>query len=336
MKKKILSLLLAAVMLLALCGTAAASAEESDAIDLQGGAPAGAAFTKDGALLVCDTWNKVVWKLSDGSAELYAGVIGVPGAAGEPVGAYHDGAADRAYFLEPWAIVPFMDGFAVSDAGANVVRYIADGRVYTLTGSGKEGKADGAAAYAAFCHPTGLASDGNGKLYIADTGNGTIRCADRQGRVTTVVRGLESPMGLAWYDGALYIAETGRSRICRWRGGTLETLAGVSEAAETKGEYIGGYTDGAAESARFDHPQGVAVGADGTVYVADTGNGALRAISEETVYTIVCGAADAAAPLSPRGVLVSEDSLYVCDRFVPDILIYSTLAGQSAGAEKES
>lgn len=335
MKKKIfLALLLAAVMLMAVCGTETVFASALSDGAFRGGAPAGAAFTEDGSLLVCDTWNKVVWKVSGDSAALYAGVIGVPGITGEPVGAYHDDASENAYFLEPWAIVPFLDGFAVSDAGANVVRYLAGGKVYTFTGSGKAGTADGNAADAAFSHPTGLASDGNGKLYIADTGNGAIRCADEQGRVTTVVRGLESPMGLAWHDGALYIAETGRSRICRWQGGALETVAGISEAAEAVGEYIGGYADGAAARARFDHPQGIAVGADSTVYVADTGNSAVRAIRGDLVYTVARGADGAPAPVSPCGVLVSDDTLYVSDRFASDILTCSTLAKRFADVEE--
>ena len=333
-KKKYLSLLLAAVMLLTVCGTETVFASAVSAGDFRGGAPAGAAFTEDGSLLVCDTWNKVVWKVSGDSAALYAGVIGVPGITGEPVGAYHDDASENAYFLEPWAIVPFLDGFAVSDAGANVVRYLAGGKVYTFTGSGKAGTADGNAADAAFSHPTGLASDGNGKLYIADTGNGLIRCADEKGIVTTVVRGLESPMGLAWQDGVLYIAETGRSRICRWKDGSLETVAGISEKAGTDGESIGGYTDGTAERARFDHPQGIAVSADGTVYIADTGNSAVRAISGDLVYTVACGSVGASAPAGPRGVLISGDTLYVSDRFASDILTYSTLAKHYADVKE--
>ncbi len=334
MMKKYLSLLFAAVLLLAALGTGTIYASTFTAGDIRGGAPAGAAFAEDGSLLVCDTWNKVVWKVSGGSAALYAGAIGVPGVTGEPVGGYHDDASERAYFLEPWAVVPFADGFAVSDAGADVVRYIANGKVYTFSGSGREGTADGIASDASFRHPTGLASDGNGNLYIADTGNGLIRRADESGRVTTVVQGLESPMGLAWYDGALYIVETGRSRISRWKDGTLETVAGISEATETADEYVGGYTDGSVSRARFDHPQGIAVGADGTVYVADTGNGAVRAIIGDLVCTVACGSPDAFFPVSPRNVLIAEDTLYVSDRFVPEILTYPAPAGSYADVEE--
>jgi sugar lactone lactonase YvrE len=277
----------------------------------------------DGAYLVSDTWNKVLWRVDGESNAVFAGTIPVTGRDGEPVGAYHDGALDSAYFMEPWAVAPFLEGYAVTDAGANVVRYVSGETVRTLAGSGRAGSADGRGSGAAFDRPTGLAADGNGNLYVADTLNGTVRKINAAGFVSTFAVGLTEPTGLCWHDGALYVAETGRSRICRLTraNGGLEVVAGVSEAAEDAGEYYGGYADGPAASARFDHPQGVAVGDDGTVYVADTGNAAVRMIRDGRVYTL--RRSDGSAPVSPRGLAVSGDTLLVADTFRGELLTLS-------------
>jgi len=334
MKKRLLPFLLA--LCLALSVPASALGSE----DFRQGQLSGLAAAGDGALLVTDVYNKVVWRIEGDKVTRYAGVIGAAALSGEPTGAYHDDTADRAYFLEPWDIAPFLDGFAVSDASANVVRYIANGRVYTLAGTGKAGRQDGSDKRASFDRPTGLAAGSDGSLYVADTNNGAIRCISKKGAVTTVVTGLTSPTGLCWHDGALYVAETGRSRICRVVNGRATPFAGVSAEAEEAGEYYGGYADAAALSAKFDHPQGLAAGADGTIYVADTGNSAVRAIRDGRVYTIARGAGTSLMPASPRGLLAQGDTLYAADVFAGSVLTRSVatrvFTDVAAGAWYES
>lgn len=316
MKKRMLSLFLLLTFLLS-APVCALNAEDFKQGQLSGVASA------DSAYLVTDTFNKVVWRVEGGTITQYAGAISVAGLSGEPTAVYHDAAADKAYFMEPWDIEPFLDGYAVTDAAAHVVRYIADGRVYTLAGSGKAGKADGTGKTAQFDRPTGLAVDSDGLLYVADAGNGNIRRIAKDGKVTTVVSGLVSPTGICWYDGTLYVAETGRSRIARVVNGRVEAFAGISDATEDADEYLGGYIDGLVDTAKFDHPQGVAVGADGTVYVSDTGNSAVRAVSDGRVYTLARNASGSLMPSSPRGMLVSGDMLYVADQFAGSVLTLS-------------
>ena len=280
----------------------------------------GLAAAEDGATLVTDPYNKVVWLIQDGGATRFAGAIGAADASGEPTGVYLDSTVEKAYFTEPWDIVPFLDGYAVSDTAANVVRYIANGRVQTLSGSGNAGSANGSGSAASFNRPTGLAIGADGALYVSDTGNGAIRRIAQSGMVSTVVSGLTEPTGLCWSGDALYVAETGRSRICRVANGQAVPFAGVSEAAEDEGEYQGGYADGPAAAARFDHPQGISAGADGTLYISDTGNSAVRMISGERVYTLARSASNKTMPASPRGLLVRDGTLYVADMFAGDIL----------------
>ena len=147
---------------------------------------------------------------------------------------------------------------------------------------------------------------------------------DAKGKVTTILTGLSDPTGLCWADGSLYVAETGRSRILRVTNGRMEVLAGESTSLGG-GEYEGGYTDGPAAKARFDHPQGVAVGEDGTVYIADTGNHAVRRLANGRVTTMASAKQTPEAPVQPRGMLVQGNTLVVTDLFAQNLLTLSTV-----------
>lgn len=318
MKRKITALLLATVLCAALTAPAAALTPA----DISGGAPSGIAADGN-ALLVTDTFNKIVWRVEDDAATPFAGQISVTGLDGEPVGKYEDGTLTTALFMEPWAIAPFLDGWAVSDSAAHVIRYIDADGVRTAAGSGKAGKADGVGARASFNRPTGLAAGENGVLYIADTGNGSIRKLDAKGNVTTVLTGLADPTGLCWYDGSLYIAETGRSRILCVTDGNKEVLAGESGYLDD-GEYEGGYVDGPVAKSRFDHPQGIAVGKDGAVYISDTGNQALRRLADGRVTTLASAGETTLLPVQPRGLLLQGDTLVAADLFAQNLLTLST------------
>jgi len=126
---------------------------------------------------------------------------------------------------------------------------------------------------------------------------------------------LDRPSGLAAAaDGALYLVDAARHTVRRLAGGTLSTVAGGAR----------GYLDARSSAARFDTPTGVAVGPDGNVYVADSGNHCVRRVTpagEVTTAAGRCGwvgfqdgGAASALFSSPQGLALSADgTLLVVD-----------------------
>lgn len=276
--------------------------------------PCGVAAMDDGTLLVTDLYNKVVWQVKDGASTVYAGGSTVEDLYGQPVGGYNDAVLEKSYFKTPWAIAPFLDGWAVSDADNGAVRLIRAGKIETLNATTGEGQTAGGQG-TVFQRPTGLAADRAGNLYVSDTLANTVYCISPQGKMTTAVTGVEEPMGLCWRDGVLYIAESGANRIVQLKGSTLSVVAGSG---------TDGLTDGAAGEAAFSGPQGVTAAENGTIYVSDTNNGAIRQIKDGQVTTLaVRDGADENAfyPVSPTNLLVRERTLYICDTFARKLLV---------------
>jgi hypothetical protein len=164
--------------------------------------------------------------------------------------------------------------------------------VETLAGAaGLAGSADGAAADARFNNPRGVASAPDGSVYVADTGNHTIRRIAVDGTVTTVagqagVAGfrdgtatdalLSSPSGIDVNElGEVFIADTGNFIVRKLTtDGRLITIAGTPNAA--------GYRDGAALKAQFSGAIGLRI-VDRTIYLADTANNVIRKLDLDAV-----------------------------------------------------
>lgn len=284
--------------------------------------PCGITSMPDGTLLVTDTYGKQIWQVGDTST-VYAGGSTVTDPYGEPLGGYNDALPEDSYFQCPWAITPFLDGYAVSDTENHVVRLVCEDSVQTVNADTAEDLPTTDMGVA-FGRPTGLATDEEGNLYVADTQENAIRKITPEGDLSTFASDLSDPMGLCWKDGALYVAETGANRIVRIRDGETEPVAGCG---------TDGRQDGPADEASFSMPQGVAVGGDGTVYVSDTGNSAVRMVQDGRVHTLAARDVEdleSFAPVSPVGLLAAEDSdsgkqLYICDNFSRKVFVLSLL-----------
>ncbi len=191
----------------------------------------------DEGMMVTDTSGKVIWRLwSNGAMQLYSGYLDestVLDIYGEPVGGYDDVTKDRSLYLEPWAITPFLDGYAVTDAANGEVRILHPDCVETanIRRNGvtrKKGES-------IFKRPTGITTDEVGNLYVADTGDNKIWKVDTQGNAILVVEGLAEPTGLSYRNGALYICESAANRILKWENGICSVVAGIGVAGWMEG-----------------------------------------------------------------------------------------------------
>ena len=299
--RKLISLLLALVMILSCTGFAFADEENTE---LKPAAMLSGMYydAETGSIFFTDTNAKLIRVLDEtGGLSIYCGKSSVTGLDGIPLPAYNDGTFEEASFAEPWAITPFLDGYAVSDAGNGKLRYVADGKVQTINIS------------SSLVYPTGLAADEKGNLYVADTGADKILVINTKGRVIKTITGLYEPTGLFYKDGTLYIAETGKNRIMIYKDGALSLLTG--KAIEDGDEYLGGFTNGKLADAQFSHPEGICAAEDGIIYVADTGNSAIRVIEEGRVTTFMQGSGSSTQLVAPRSIITLDEFLYVTDNF---------------------
>jgi sugar lactone lactonase YvrE len=249
--------------------------------------------------------------------------------AGDGIDGVLDAAGPASRFSDPFgAAVDFRGNVFVTDGGAgNRIRRIGpDGRVSTFAGT-RAGFADGPAASAAFDTPSALAIDRLGNLYVADTGNNAIRKVAPDGRVSTLAGGgapgyldgigraarFDGPVGVAVdRDGNVYVADTYNDRIRRiGRDGVVTTVAGHGRS----GAPGPGSLDGPGAAAGFDTPSAIVAGKDGVLFVADTGNDAIRRIDKTGAVTTLAPPVGADGhPLLHRPValaLTHDGTLYV-------------------------
>lgn len=271
--------------------------------------PSAVAVAPDGSLVVADTGNHAIRRVTvDGIATTIAG-DGSPG--------YLDGPAAQARFRAPIGVAVAPSGrIIVADTYNDRIRAIdTDGQVRTLAGGDSTtlataahdrrpsttGYRDGNGPEARFDTPCGVAVDAQGRIVVADSGNGLLRIIAADGVVSTLdapAGMLDRPMGLAVdAHGDLIVAdESGRV--------VLLTMAGGARLLAGNGA---GFANGVAGEAQFRRPSSVALldplpeerRAHAAIVVADAGNALVRLLTPTPRETVEHGPAAPSVPRPP-------------------------------------
>jgi sugar lactone lactonase YvrE len=250
--------------------------------------PAAIAIDSHGNAYVGDSGNSRIRKIDS--------VGQVTTLAGNGKQGYAPGAGRTAEFNNIGGIAVDAHGTVyVGDTGNNIVRTIdVGGDVTTLAGNLMPGDADGSGGpngFAQFHFPCGLAVDAEGNIYVADALNHAIRKIDASGNVMTLAgpAGFNTPTAVALdAQGNIYVADSGSHRIRK-----IEVSGAVTSLAGNGGNsYTGGWSDGTGGpngAAQFSSPQGVAVDAQGNIYIGDTYNNRIRKIDVSGNVTTLAG-----------------------------------------------
>jgi sugar lactone lactonase YvrE len=308
-------------------------------------------LASDGAgnLYAADATNETIRKIvvATGEVTTIAGSSGIAGSA--------DGIGRAARFNGPKGVAFDAGNLYVADTDNSVIRKIelSTGFVSTIAGAaGATGANDGSGGAARFARPQGVASDGNGNLYVADTYNDAIRRIVLATATVTTIPGASNGLpDSVVSDGAgnLYVAGFGGTSISK-----VNIATGVSTALPTGDTFakntalaIGGgklyFADGVAglyavdlasgtssplagdaNTGPFSTAEGIALDGAGNIYVADGGTQIHKFVLATGAATTIAGSAaqtgktdgvgGGASFNGPAGlVLDGKGHLYVAD-----------------------
>ncbi len=295
--------------------------------------PQGVCVDSAGNVYVADTANHNIRKIDPaGNAATLAGTTNSGPAVAGPV------AANTAQFNSPAGVaVDSAGNVYVADTGNHVIRKIDQvaATVTTIAGTGVAGSVNNASPLLAqFSSPNGIAVDGAGNIYIADTGNSLIRLMDNTGNVSTFAGSIagyangpaasarfSSPRGVDVDQNTnVFVADTGSQTIRQISGGNVSLLAGLAFSTVPAGQ------DGVGAAARFANPWGIAYDGSASLFVGDSANNTIRKVSLGGVVSTIGGAPPPAVAAyvdgtgstarfsSPRGIGVAPGGdLFVAD-----------------------
>ncbi|MFT4114178.1 Ig-like domain repeat protein, partial [Silvibacterium sp.] len=267
---------------------------------------------------------------------------GDPATSGDlnlPAGVVVDGAGDL--FIADSAHNRIREVFATGTNAGEITT------ICNTTGQPAYSGDGGAAIDATLSNPQGIAIDGAGNLFIADTGNNAIRRIDAfTGVITSVVNQqpassstssagfsgdggaatsalLDTPYGVTVApNGDLYIADTKNQRI-RKVTATTQDITTVAGNGTTVSPGVGSYSGdgGTAVLAELNAPYAVTLDSAGNLYIADTGNNRVRVVYASGTYagTIATYAGNGSAGYNGDSGLATSASFYAPSGLVFDV-----------------
>jgi sugar lactone lactonase YvrE len=263
-------------------GGGAAGFEDGDATSARFRGPQGMALAGDW-LYVADTDNHAIRRIDLQNAL----VVTVAGTGEQSHGGHRGGPAREVPLSSPWDVVSHRGRLYVAMAGLHQLWEVEPlDRAMPWVGSGRENIVDGPAEEAQLAQPSGLALEEAAEtLFVADSEVSAVRAVALEGGYVHTVVGtglfdfgdadgvgdavrLQHPLGLAFADGVLYVADTYNHKIkrCDPAARRVEGWLGSGEP---------GQHDGTGAKAQLSEPGGLSV-AGGKLYVADTNNHAVR------------------------------------------------------------
>ena len=266
--------------------------------------PAGITCDSSGNLYLADAKNSVIRKIGPGPDYIVTTIAGTPGIFG-----YADGPGATAIFYEPADVkVDSVGNLYVADTYSSTIRMIGTDPLYTVSTiagvPGYIGNTDGFGAVSFFNKPAGLSLSSLGNIYVADSGNCSIRQIGPAPlyQVTTVsgipkrFGSIDGPLSKALFtlpyavrfdetSGNIIVADSGGSAIRVLNISSLQAYTIAGSTAHNR------FKDGPALESNFDNPLGITCDTLGNVYLADTNNSVIRMISPgpNSVVTTIAG-----------------------------------------------
>ncbi|MCF0061773.1 hypothetical protein MUK70_21260 [Dyadobacter chenwenxiniae] len=290
------------------------------------------------ALLIAGSCSSIVENVEPPPADEVLRPYTVSTLAGSGIYGFADGDGKDAAFSDAYGLTTDAAGNVyVADGNNNRIRKITPhGIVTTVAGDSIFGSNDGSVSEALFSYPHGLVVDGNGNVFVADSGNSLIRKISRDGVVSTIagngVIGFKNGVGKAAQfnfpadlvldpQGNLYVSDGANHCIRKvTQDGTVSTFA-----------------------TGFGFPEGIEIDKVGNLYVADTGGFVIRKVTPEGAVSVLAGSTSEIGYIdgkggevrfhNPEGIAIDKDgNLYIGDlnsaiRKVTPEGIVSTIAG---------
>jgi serine/threonine-protein kinase len=267
--------------------------------------PVGITADAFGNVYVADYDNHKIRKITA------AGVVTT--LAGNGFAGNADGVGTAASFNYPSGVAVDASGnIYVADWLSHKIRKITPaGVVSTFAGDGLQNSDDGPGTTASFDHPSAVAIDTSGNIYVADYENHKIRKITAAGMVSTLagsgsLGSADGPGNVAsfTFPSGVAVDASGNVYVADWYFNKIRKITPAGVVSTFAGDGTAGATDGTGIAASFNRPEGVVADASGNIYVADRLNHKIRKITTTGLVSTLAGSGSTGATDGP-GTTVS-------------------------------